>query len=209
MLMMSPARECFRWGIESRVTLNVPVRLTWRTFSQASGSISSIGAVGPEMPALLTRACESLSAVRLLDPVHGGGHAEHAHEAAGGFLISRCDRTPLFEPGPETLDAVPIGVDPRRTRHRRLIALGRNRWPCAEMPDEVAKGLAGVAAVGDNPGGDDGEDGQEQRGQRQFVRLTRSQGEANGATGGIGDHAGLGPVAAARSAQCLTLVALL
>jgi hypothetical protein len=160
-------------------------------------------------PDCSTRACESLSAVRLLDPVHGGGHAEHTHEAAGGFLISRCDRPPLFEPGPETLDAVSIVVDPRRTGHRRLIALGRDRWPCAEVPDEVAEGLAGVATVGDNPGRDDGEDGQEQRRERQFVRLTRSQGEADRTTGGVGDYTGLGPVAAARSAQRLMLVALL
>src|SRR3954463_12032065 len=37
-----------------RVTLNVPVRSTCMTLSQASGSISATGAVGPEIPALFT-----------------------------------------------------------------------------------------------------------------------------------------------------------
>src|SRR3982751_6789936 len=55
-----------------------------------------------------SRACESLSSVLLLDPVHGGGHAEHAHEAAGRLLVACRDRTPLLEPGPETLDAVAV-----------------------------------------------------------------------------------------------------
>src|SRR3954467_2331216 len=32
-------------------------------------------------PPRVARACESLSSVLLLDPIHGGGHAEHAHEA--------------------------------------------------------------------------------------------------------------------------------
>ncbi len=49
---------------------------------------------------------------------------------------------------------------------------------------------------------------QEQRGQRQFVRLPRRQGEANGATGGIGNHASLGSKTAARTAKPFTRVAL-
>jgi hypothetical protein len=40
------------------------------------------------------------------------------------------------------------------------------------------------------------------------VRLPRGQGEADGATGGIGDHAGLGPVTAARPTERLAFVAL-
>ena len=53
-----------------------------------------------------------------------------------------------------------------------------------------------------------GEKRQEQRGQQQFVRLPGRQGEASGATGGIGNHAGLGPVTAARTAKPLTRIAL-
>src|SRR4051812_12841346 len=156
----------------------------------------------------LPRACESLSSVLLLDPIHGGGHAEHAHEAAGRLLVAGRNRTPLLEPGPETLDAVAVHVDPGRARDGRLIALGRDRWTRAELPDEVAECLTGVAAIGHNPGRDEGEKRQEQWGQRQFVRLPGSQGEANGATGGIGDHASLGSKTAARTAKPLTRVAL-
>src|SRR4029453_6841009 len=108
-----------------------------------------------------------------------------------------------LEPGPEALDAVAVHIDPRRAGDGRLMALGRDRRACAEVPDEVAEGVAGVTAVADDPGGDEGEDRQEQRRQRQFVRLSWGQGEADGATGGIGDHAGLGPVAAARTAEAL------
>ncbi len=88
------------------------------------------------------------------------------------------------------------------------MALGRDRRTCAEVPDEVAEGMAGLAAVGHDPGRDEGEECQEQRGQRQFVRLSGGEGEADGATGGIGDHAGLGPVTAARTAKPFTRVAL-
>src|SRR3712207_2327212 len=124
-------------------------------------------------------------------------------------MIRRPPRSTLF---PYTTlfrsDPIAILVDPRRTGHGRFAALGRDRRACAEVPDEVAEGVAGVAAVGHDPGGDEGEDRQEQRGQRQFVRLSWSQGEADGATGSIGDHAGLGPVAAARTAEALARIAL-
>jgi hypothetical protein len=40
------------------------------------------------------------------------------------------------------------------------------------------------------------------------VRLPGSQGEAKGATGGIGDHTGFGPKTAARTAQPFPRVAL-
>src|SRR3982751_1775389 len=107
-----------------------------------------------------SRACESLSSVLLLDPVHGGGHAEHAHEAAGRLLVACRDRAPLLEPGPETLDAVAVDVDPGRARDGRFIALGRGPRHClgrearrarAELPDVVAECLTGVAAIGHDP----------------------------------------------------------
>ena len=85
------------------------------------------------------RACQSLSSALLLDPVHGGSHAEHAHEGARGLLVAGRDRTPLLEPGPEALGAVAVHVDPRRTGDRRLVALGRDRRTCAEAPNAVAK----------------------------------------------------------------------
>src|SRR3954462_5182456 len=133
------------------------------------------GGVAPDNPQVAlrraARACESLSSVLLLDPIHGGGHAEHAHEAAGRLLVAGRNRTPLLEAGPETLDAVAVHVDLGRARDGRLIALGRDRWTRAELPDEGAECLTGVAAIGHNPGRDEGEKRQEQWGQRQFMRL--------------------------------------
>src|SRR3712207_2092989 len=155
-----------------------------------------------------SRACQLLSSTWLLDPIHGGGHAEHAHEGARGLLVAGGDGAPLFEPCPETLDPIAVVVDPGWAGDGRLVALGRDRGAGAEAPDEVAEGMAGVAAVGHDPGGDDREEGQEQRSQRQLVRLPGGEGEADGAAGGVGDHAGLGPVAAARPAQRLARVAL-
>src|SRR3954469_20812615 len=79
------------------------------------------------------RSCQSLSSALLLDPVHGGGHAEHTHEGAGGLLISGRNRMPLLEPRPETLDPIAISVDPRRAGHGRFATLGRDRRACAEV----------------------------------------------------------------------------
>src|ERR671916_1850860 len=58
------------------------------------------------------RACQFLSSTWLLDPIHGGGHAEHAHEGARGLLVAGGDGAPLFEPCPETLDPIAVVVDP-------------------------------------------------------------------------------------------------
>jgi hypothetical protein len=54
MTMIDPVGDSFRSGVARRVTSNVPVRLTATTASHASGAYSCTGAVGPEMPALLT-----------------------------------------------------------------------------------------------------------------------------------------------------------
>lgn len=51
---MTPALDCLRHGIDSRVTLKVPTRLTASTACHWSKSISSTEVVGPEMPALFT-----------------------------------------------------------------------------------------------------------------------------------------------------------
>src|SRR3712207_8784306 len=73
-------------------------------------------------------------------------------------MIRRPPRSTLF---PYTTlfrsDPIAILVDPRRTGHGRFAALGRDRRACAEVPDEVAEGVAGVAAVGHDPGGGGGE----------------------------------------------------
>src|SRR5215211_2244309 len=116
----------------------------------------------------MPRACESLSSVRLLDPVHGGSHAEYTHEGASGLLIAGRNRAPLLEPGPEALDAVAVDVDPRRTGDGRLVALGRDRRACAEAPDEGGGGGAGGAGGGQDPGGGGGEGRRGEGGQGGF-----------------------------------------
>jgi hypothetical protein len=73
----------------------------------------------------------------------------------------------------------------------------------------LAEGVAGVAAIPDHPERHAGEGGEEWHRVRQFVRLTRREGEGNGAPGAVGDHEGLGPEAATRAAKRLTLVPLL
>ena len=118
------------------------------------------------------------------------------------------DGAPLFELCPKMLDPIAVVVDPRRAGDIRFVAPGRDRRAGAEVPDEVAEGMVGVAAVGHDPGGDDREECQEQRCQWQLVCLSGGQGEADGTTGGIGDHAGLGPVTAARPTERLAFVAL-
>src|SRR3712207_8560114 len=62
-----------------------------------------------------SRACQLLSSTWLLDPVHGGGHAEHAHEGARGLLVAGGDGAPLFEPCPETLEPIAVVVEDRKS----------------------------------------------------------------------------------------------
>jgi len=47
-----------------------------------------------------------------LDPVESSGEAKYAQEGSGGLLVARCNRSPLFEPGPEPLDDIAVVVDP-------------------------------------------------------------------------------------------------
>ena len=93
--------------------------------------------------------------MRLLDPAHGGGHAEHAHKAAGGLLVGGRNRPPLVQSGPKTFDVVAVDVDPDVTVDRLLSALGGDRRTCAKSPYEVTEGVAGVAVIGRNPGRDE------------------------------------------------------
>ena len=53
-MMITPAGDFFKCGMASRVTLNVPFRFTWTTFSHSCGGICSTGAVCAGIPALLT-----------------------------------------------------------------------------------------------------------------------------------------------------------
>src|SRR4051795_10334460 len=86
-----------------------------------------------------------------LEPVESGGKAEDAHEGLGRLLIAGRNRAPLFEPGPEPLHVVAIGVDPVRAGDLVLVALGRDRRSRAQGPDVLAKGVTAQAAVRHHP----------------------------------------------------------
>src|ERR671912_1185379 len=47
-----------------------------------------------------------------LEPIESGSEAEDTHEAGGGLLIAGRHRAPLFQPRPEPLHVVAIGVNP-------------------------------------------------------------------------------------------------
>jgi hypothetical protein len=46
-----------------------------------------------------------------LEAVDCCGKAEHAHEGSGGLLVTGCNRSPLFQPGPEPLDDITDAPD--------------------------------------------------------------------------------------------------
>ncbi len=76
-------------------------------------------------------------------------------------------------------------------------------WSGATVPDVLSESMAAVAAVGDDPTRHTGQLVQERQGVRQFVGLSGCQGEGNGPSGAVGDHAGLGAEAAAGAAERL------
>ncbi len=133
---------------------------------------------------------------------------EHAHEGIGGLLVARGHRTPLFEPGPKPLDLVAVGVDPVWAGHGRLVLLGRDRGPGAQVPDVLAKAMAAVAAVGDDPAGHAWQLVEQRHGMRQLVRLAWCEDKGHGPAYRVGDHASLGAIAAARAAKRFTMVPL-
>jgi len=135
-------------------------------------------------------------------------HAEHAHEGALGFLIARCNRPPFFYTGPEALDEVAVLVDPGRTRHRCLVAPGRDGRTRAEAPDQHAEGMRGIAAIGHDPQHHGGEKAQQNRRHRQLMGLSGRQRKADCSPRAVHDDGGLGGEAAARAAQRLTLIPL-
>lgn len=103
---------------------------------------------------------------------------------------------------------VAVVIDPRWASHLLLVAPGRDCRASAAVPDQVAKRMAVITAVADDPARNLGQAREQCGRQRQFMRLTRCQHESNCATYGVGDYASLGSIAAARSAKRLTHIAL-
>ncbi len=72
----------------------------------------------------------------------------------------------------------------------------------------LAEGVAAVAAVGDDPDRHAGQACEQRHGVGQFVCLAGCEGEGDGPPGAVGDYAGLGAVAATRTAKRLTSTSL-
>ncbi len=128
--------------------------------------------------------------------------------ARGGLLVACGDRSPLFQPCPETLDHVAVVVDPVRAGNGCLIALGGDRWACAALPDVLPEGMAGVASISNHLLRHARQAVEEGNSMREFMGLTGSHDEGNRSPEPIGDHAGLGAIAPTRSPKRLTCVSL-
>src|SRR4029079_17339484 len=134
--------------------------------------------------------------------------AEDTHEGLGCLLIAGCDGSPLFQPRPKPFHVVAIGVDPVWTGDLVLIALRGDRWASAPAPDVLAKGIAAQAAVRHHPLRHPGQALQKRNRMGQLMRLPGGQDKGHRPSKPVGDHARLGPVAAPRTAQRLTRIAL-
>src|SRR4051794_3931372 len=127
--------------------------------------------------------------------IEGGGEAEDAAEAGGGFLVARRDGPPLLQPRPEPLDDVAVGVNPVRAADRCLVALGRDGGLCPCLSDMLAEALTAVAPISHDPLGHARQALEQGYGVRQLMRLPRRDPEGERMARAVGDHASLGPIA--------------
>src|SRR3954469_16315650 len=102
---------------------------------------------------------------------------------------------------------VAIDIDPLRTGHRGFVLLGRDRRARAQGPDVLAKGVAAQASVRPHPFRPPGQALQKRDRMGKLMGLARRQDERHRPSEPIGDHPRLGPIAPARAAQRLTLIA--
>jgi hypothetical protein len=101
---------------------------------------------------------------------------------------------------------VAVGIDPLRAGEGRVGALGRDGGTCAQVPDALAKGIGGEAAIPDNPSGHVRQTAEQPRGKRQFMCLPGGQREGNGPPAPVYDYTGFRTAAAARAAKRLAHV---
>jgi hypothetical protein len=80
-----------------------------------------------------------------LDPFESSGEAKYAEEGSGGLLVARCNRSPLFEPGPEPLDDIAVVVDPVWTGHA-----ARDLQLRTDAPDVFAEAVTSIALISHN-----------------------------------------------------------
>src|SRR4051812_16548272 len=81
------------------------------------------------------------------EPIECSGEAEDAEEGSGGLLVAGRYRAPFFQACPEVFDQVPVVVDPRWAGDWCVGALRRDGRAGADVPDLLAEGVGGVAAV--------------------------------------------------------------
>src|SRR6185369_14781558 len=106
------------------------------------------------------------------------------------------------------LDEMAVVVDPLRAGNGRVGTPGRDGGTRAQVPDALAKGIGGEAAVPDNPPGHVRQTAEQTRGKRQFMRLPGGEREGNRAPAPVRDHAGFCAIAAARAAKRLAHLSL-
>src|SRR3982751_78924 len=126
--------------------------------------------------------------INMISMLPGGGEQLRAL----GLLIARRNRSPFLHAGPEALDEVAVLVDPGRTSHRCLVALGRDGRARAEAADQHAEGLRGIAAISHDPQRHSGEKAQPNRRHRQFLGLSGGQRKADRPARAVDDDGGLG-----------------
>ncbi len=74
-----------------------------------------------------------------------------------GLFVPGSNGAPLFQPRPEVLDKMAVGVNPLRAGDRRIGPPGRDGGTRAQVLDALAKGIGGKAAITDHPSRDIGQ----------------------------------------------------
>lgn len=108
--------------------------------------------------------------------------------ADDGLLVACSDGAPLLEASPVPINKVAIVVGPIPASELLLVALGRDRRPCAARPDVVAKAVAGIATVIRHPLGHAGQPVDERNGVGLVHVPARRNAEDDGAPASAGDH---------------------
>ena len=101
-----------------------------------------------EIPAQMRKAIKGVLAP---DPIERWGEAEDAEEAGGGLIVTGGNGAPFLQPGPQASDPIAVVVDLVRAGDGRFVAKRQDGGTKAHVPDILAEGMAGVAAVGRDP----------------------------------------------------------
>ena len=95
-----------------------------------------------------------------------------------GLFVPGNNGAPFFQPRPEVLDKMAVGINPLRAGDRRIGPPGRDGGTRAQVPDALAKGIGSEAPVTDNPSGHIGQTAEQSRRKGQFVCLPGASAKA-------------------------------